>query len=268
VKLPKGIYLFFSLLLAAVIFAVDYFTDVDINVFYLIPMVFMGYATKSFLYTLFSGGVSLSLLSFLQFQTKADMGHFIWEVCVNLIFYVILGALAVKFKKLWDKEKENARTDFLTGIKNKQGFYETLNAEHERFIRNGKPITVVYLDLDNFKTVNDNFGHDAGDKLLKNISRVLRENIRKYDTAARIGGDEFALLLIESEPSSIDSRLGKIRDALTKEILKIHSNVSVSIGAVTYTKHKQTYDDMIKEADIEMYLVKKNGKNGINHIIK
>ena len=256
-----------SVIMSIAVFVFDYYTNIDMNLFYLVPVAFVAWRTHSKAISTLTTIFSIACFSYLQFQNFV-IGPFLWKISINLIFCLVFSFVLIKLKKAIEREKNNARTDFLTGIKNKQGFYESIAVEKERFSRSEKPFTIVFLDLDNFKIVNDNYGHDRGDKLLISISSILVENIRKYDVAARIGGDEFALLLVESDPALVEQRLNRLKDVMNHELRKIHSSVSVSMGAVTYTKPRHSYEDMIKETDIEMYLVKRNGKNGINHIVK
>ena len=112
-----------------------------------------------------------------------------------MIFTLLLSSL----KRALDRERELSGTDVLTGIRNARSFREVLGAEIERSKRFQRPFTVAYLDLDNFKTVNDCHGHEHGDELLRLVGNTILTGIRKTDTVARLGGDEFALLLPETE---------------------------------------------------------------------
>lgn len=264
---PNFLYFVAALGMTFVVFFVDHYTSVNMSWFYILPVVYAAWHSKSTIAAILLTVISISLFSYQQYLSDFH-SFFLWDFMINILFYTISGIIIIKLKKLLDKEKGNARTDFLTGLRNKQGFHESLAAEKERFSRSKKPFTVVFLDLDNFKTVNDNFGHNAGDNLLIDVAKMLMNNIRKYDVAARIGGDEFSLLLVESELEFVEQRLQKLKETINTELKKIHPDVSVSVGAVTYTKYEHMCEDMIKEADVEMYLIKRNGKNGINHIVK
>src|SRR6185312_6159583 len=104
-----------------------------------------------------------------------------------------------------------ARIDALTGVANGRTFYDLARVELCRFQRTGRPFTVAYLDLDNFKQVNDRLGHPAGDDLLRRVAQVLRDNTRVLDVPARLGGDEFALLLPETDAEDALPVLSKLR---------------------------------------------------------
>ena len=123
--------------------------------------------------------------------------HFIpvWNTVIRLSFFVIISMLLSKIKSAMEKEKEYARTDGLTGAYNSRFFYELVAMEIMRLQRYDHPFTLVYFDLDNFKSVNDQFGHIAGDRVLRNVVSCIKTNLRKTDVIARVGGDEFALLL-------------------------------------------------------------------------
>ncbi|HTC77354.1 MAG TPA: diguanylate cyclase, partial [Terriglobales bacterium] len=101
-------------------------------------------------------------------------------------------------------EKELSRSDPLTGLPNRRAFYEVALAEADRARRYRHPLSLAYLDVDNFKQVNDDYGHDAGDELLVRVAEVLRRNLRNNDIVARLGGDEFAMLLPETPASATD----------------------------------------------------------------
>ena len=139
--------------------------------------------------------------------------------------------------------------------------------EIQRANRYNTPLTVVYLDLDNFKAVNDRFGHKAGDNLLCEVAETISKNIRSIDTVARLGGDEFVVLLPETKAKPAEFVSRKIQNELL-EVMKTHDwPVTFSIGVATYNKTIGTVDEIMKEADTLMYAVKLNGKNMIKHQI-
>jgi diguanylate cyclase (GGDEF)-like protein len=108
-----------------------------------------------------------------------------------LVVVVVLSSL----RGAWEREKIHARTDSLTGVSNARAFFEVAAVELARARRYQRPFTIAYLDLDNFKQVNDRFGHEVGDDLLQIVARTLREGSRASDFVARMGGDEFVVLL-------------------------------------------------------------------------
>jgi diguanylate cyclase (GGDEF)-like protein len=163
------------------------------------------------------------------------------------------------------QEKEFSRIDFLTGVQNRRYFIELVNMEINRARRYEHPLTLVCLDLDNFKTVNDCFGHSTGDILLRLVATTIRENIRVTDTVARLGGDEFAILLPETGRNTAEAIMQRIQK-IHLDIMKKHGwPVTISIGVATFTKPPSTVDETLRISDQLMYNVKNNGKNSIQY---
>ncbi len=139
--------------------------------------------------------------------------------------------------------------------------------EINRARRYDRPFTVVCIDLDNFKTVNDCFGHSTGDMILRSVARTLQENIRVTDTLARLGGDEFAILLPETGRSVAETILRKVRK-INLDIMRRHGwPVTLSIGVVTFARPPSTVDETLRKADQLMYAAKNSGKNSIRYEI-
>ncbi|MFO7560203.1 MAG: GGDEF domain-containing protein [Desulfobacterales bacterium] len=162
-------------------------------------------------------------------------------------------------------QKKLARTDPLTGLLNRRAFLEYMNIERNKAQRFGYHVSIFYIDVDNFKTINDVFGHYAGDKLLCSIANIIKSNVRVIDIAARFGGDEFAVLLPQT--GSVDSCrvASKIQQKLLLSTLQNQWQPSVSIGIATYECMPENIEEMIHKADMLMYAAKKNGKNTIRH---
>jgi len=168
-----------------------------------------------------------------------------------------------KLETALQAEKRKSRFDYLTNIPNRRTFYEAVEAEAQRAQRYGRPTTVAYLDIDNFKAVNDQFGHAEGDEVLKRVAGTIHSNIRRTDMAARLGGDEFAILLPETDARASEVVVSKIRDCLEQEIAQRTWPISFSIGVVTFEKPLESAVAMINKADELMYDVKRQGKNSI-----
>lgn len=165
------------------------------------------------------------------------------------------------------RERELSLTDFLTGISNRRGFFQKAEIELERAKRHGYPLTVVYFDIDNFKTVNDFFGHETGDMVLMNVSQCIINGIRLTDIFARMGGDEFVIIFPEADYENCM----QIIERINKQILAIMSEnklpVTLSIGIVTFKKFDLPVLEIINIADGYMYQSKKIGKNRISGIV-
>ncbi|MGV8058521.1 MAG: PAS domain S-box protein [Smithellaceae bacterium] len=154
--------------------------------------------------------------------------------------------------------------DALTGLPNRLLFNDRLNMAMSGALRNNKKFAIMMLDLDRFKRVNDSFGHDIGDLLLQSVSNRLRGRLRKSDTVARMGGDEFILLLPEiNEKEDAEVIARKIIESFQRPfVLKNHElNITASIGIAIYPEGGGDFDKLKKNADIAMYKAKENGRN-------
>jgi diguanylate cyclase (GGDEF)-like protein len=164
------------------------------------------------------------------------------------------------------KMQKQAFYDTLTDIPNRAFIYELLEKELKKSKRHKTKFALFFLDLDNFKSINDTFGHEIGDKVLVEFAKRIKENIRESDSVGRLGGDEF--LLIASDIQTIDNIkifANKILKSITKKYFldNLVLNVSCSIGISIYPDDAEDIGELIKYADIAMYEVKKTTKHGI-----
>jgi len=162
------------------------------------------------------------------------------------------------------KVSEMAVTDFVTGLANHRAFQERLAEEIRRFDRYRNPLSLMLIDLDDFKHINDRFGHSKGDRMLQEVASFLHQLIRRTDFMARYGGDEFAMILPET---SLDDamRVGRriCRDLAAHTFADIH--LTASIGVAGYSEEK-TQQTLIEEADQAMYAAKRSGKNSVRSL--
>ncbi len=185
----------------------------------------------------------------------------------RLIIFLIITYIISELKNALEKQKELARIDPLTSIANSRAFYETANMEFEKIRRHGSPISILYMDLDNFKEVNDTLGHSTGDRLLNMVAWTIYKNIRTIDIVARLGGDEFGILLAQTgaEPAYVVGC--KLKEMIVEVMQKNNWPVTTSIGIVTFLKAPESVDEMMKKADKLMYAAKNSGKNTIKQSI-
>ncbi len=180
----------------------------------------------------------------------------------------------IRHQKELLKEKENliqkleeaTLTDPLTGLLNRRGFASRLDNELARFRRNQRPFSILLLDIDHFKKINDIHGHSTGDRVLQELSLKLTSNTREIDTVCRWGGEEFLILLVESELSGATQVAEKIRAAI--EDMKIqadrkHLPVTVSIGVSEFENPDTKFESFLKEADDRLYQAKSEGRNRV-----
>ncbi len=162
-----------------------------------------------------------------------------------------------------DKERQRARIDALTGVANRASFDERLAEEITRFQRSGTPVAVLYWDIDHFKSINDNFGHSAGDRVLREVARCFAGRLRGSDFVARTGGEEFVTLLVGSPTSGAMKVADDLRLAIGA--LRMHFRgtpvpVTVSCG-VTELRSGDTAEAVLDRADSALYKAKDGGRN-------
>jgi diguanylate cyclase (GGDEF)-like protein len=154
--------------------------------------------------------------------------------------------------------------DALTGLYNRSYFFTALEREIARGDRSGRAFCMVMLDLDDLKSVNDRFGHIAGDQVLRTVADIVRGGVRKIDTAARYGGDEFVALLPETDPTGGWVVAEKIRQVVAEQGLPgIDPGPTVSVGVVSYPADGRSADALLVSADRAMYASKRGGKNRV-----
>ena len=185
-----------------------------------------------------------------------------------LFFLIILAYVLTTLKAALARAELLARTDYLTGVANSRYFFELASAEIERARRYERPFSLAYIDVDNFKSVNDRLGHGAGDTLLRAMAATIRGRVRSNDVVARLGGDEFALLLPETGPEAAVAAMRKVRASLGEAMQNRGWPVTFSVGVVTcLSPPDTTLDELVKVADGLMYSVKHGGKDQIRHEI-
>lgn len=190
-----------------------------------------------------------------------------WNAMVRLGLFVIIAFLTNGFRTKLKEEKALADYDPLTGSLNSRGFYQRAEKEVARCRRFHRSLSIAYIDLDNFKAINDALGHTVGDELLQTVGSVILKNIRSIDLLARLGGDEFAIVFIETGEMDSKSAVRKIKNHLRQAMVEAGWPVTFSIGLVTYKVMPENLKEMIKYADSLMYAVKRSGKNGFQHSV-
>jgi diguanylate cyclase (GGDEF)-like protein len=258
-------------LFAAVVFA-DQGADWEITsaVIYLLPVSFFAWHFSPRV------GAVLALVSVLSwlYLIHLKSPHFstpgipYWNAVIHLALYLITVFLVAEVKSLYLKEQRLSRSDYLTGVINQRGFYEALGRERERASRLKLPLTLAYLDLDDFKQINDHYDHMMGDKVLAAIGQALRISIRNTDLTGRIGGDEFCILLPHTDSAGAQVVLEKVRDTLSGVMKASGWQVTCSIGAVTFRGTVKSADEMLRAADATMYSAKTKGKNQIVYAVE
>ncbi len=157
---------------------------------------------------------------------------------------------------IFQRMEEQAVTDGLTGLKTRRFFMEALQAEWKRSSRNGRPFTLMLLDLNNFKQLNDTLGHLEGDVALTRTARILEQKCRSSNILARLGGDEFTILLQETSKQQAPALLERLREAFAQDELLRERGISASFGLGAYPEDGATPEEVLRAADLDMYAAK------------
>lgn len=259
----------FCLLVATLIGVIRYLTGPEfaLSLFYILPIA---------LATWYAGrwaGVMVSLISAISWLiadltmlaafSSALVPYF--NEAFRLAVFLIIAFILAKLKSAMDNHKALAGTDPLTAIPNRRAFYDLAEMELNKARRYQKPLSVLYVDIDNFKQINDRLGHHIGDTLLFSAAKMMKSNLRAIDIMGRFGGDEFVVLLAETGAGSVALVARKLKDNLSKLMQNNNWPVTFSIGAVTFENPPDSVEQLINTADLQMYNAKKNGKNRIHY---
>lgn len=250
-----------------VIVYLDYINgpNFSMGLFYLIPIYFLTWydgVIPGLLMSCISMAAMIAAdLNFNHALTRSVL--FDWDRLVRFCFLLITTLLLGRLREAYRNELQYSRSDFLTGIANRREFFAIAEQERQRASRYNRPLSLAYVDLDGFKQVNDRLGHVEGDRVLADVAFLLYSNLRASDTVARIGGDEFVVLLPETDSPSARTAVQKLLTLLRDLSQQRNWSVTYSIGLVTFEEMPDTTDDMISEADRLMYTVKLSSKNSL-----
>jgi diguanylate cyclase (GGDEF)-like protein len=267
----NNIWAIVSFLLIPCIGTIDYLTGpaYTFSLIYLIPVSLAAWFTSERIAITTS---MLTAVMWLFADFTAGRFHFnsiayFWNFISRLFFLLIVVWLLLLQRKALYRERELSRTDYLTHAFNSRAFYELAELEMSRSTRYRHLLSLAYLDIDNFKVINDTAGHRMGDRLLCVVVDIIKRNIRKSDVVARLGGDEFAILLPETDQEAACTVMTKMHKSLADDTRDNNGPVTFSIGVVTCTQMPPTVDKLIELSDRLMYSVKNSGKNGINYSV-
>lgn len=211
---------------------------------------------------------ALTVLSFIPFTYityKAnDFGMYIDIILLSL-------ALSDRMKITLEEKliaEKAAKTDIITGLYNRRAYYEISEIEYQRLLRHPKELSVIMFDIDHFKSINDNYGHNTGDEILNRIGNIVKNLIREYDYAFRMGGDEFLVLLPETNDKQASQLAERIRKAIENYTLVKNPKlvITASFGIAQYNQMDTSIEKLTRRADEALYQAKRSGRNRIEVI--
>ncbi len=206
-----------------------------------------------------------SLLGVLNVESRQENAFSTQDVLIMSTLADLL-ATALHNTFVFQKLQQQSITDGLTGIKTRRFFWEALSSEWKRASRSGRPFSVVLIDLDKFKEVNDSFGHLEGDLVLARVGRLLEQRCRQSNVVARYGGDEFVILMPETGIDQAHSLAERLRLWLAQDAMLAEHHISGSFGVASFPAHGFSAEDIIRVADAGMYAAKHNGGNRVSMV--
>jgi diguanylate cyclase (GGDEF)-like protein len=257
---------FISLLILSVISIIDFLNgyEIGISIFLLIPI------SISAWYCGYRTGIIFSMFSAVIWFFNDYIGHAYinpiapyWNATARLGFFLVTVLLINQLTRHLGTVKMLSKTDSLTGLLNVRGFTDRAEKLIGMAARHKRPLVLAFIDLDNFKKVNDELGHSEGDKVLQIVGRKFMASLRATDVAGRLGGDEFAIVLPETDPAGAKAMFETLRTHLMQEVWQNGWPISFSIGVASFDLPPSDLDEAIKVADTLMYRVKSSGKNSI-----
>lgn len=256
-----------ALLAVGVLAIVDYASGSEFafSLFYLAPILYAAWFAGR-LPGVFVAGISALTWGVIDVATGAQYSvpvFAVWNAGVRFDFFLVAVWLLSDLHRAQVNLAALAHTDALTGVANTRAFYQDVEREIERSRRYAHPFVVAYVDLDHFKSVNDNLGHAAGDDLLRRIAHAISQAVRESDVVARLGGDEFAILMPETVESAAAAALERVRSGLADAVLPCGERgpcVDATIGAVVFAAAPESADVAVRLADELMYEGKRSGR--------
>jgi diguanylate cyclase (GGDEF)-like protein len=249
----------------AVVAALDWATGVEVSVtaLYPIPVVLTGWWAGRRQALFMAAAAAMTQLGV---RIAGEPGAharavFFWNASMDFAVFACLGLAIVALRDAHARERLLARRDPLTGAANRRAFFERAELEFQRARRlGGAPLSFAYFDLDDFKAINDRFGHEAGDAVLKRVASTIQERIRSIDLLARLGGDEFAILLVGADDAQTRGVLDDLQEQLRAGLSGTPLSVTFSVGAVSVRSDLGSVDEVMAEVDRLMYAAKRRAR--------
>lgn len=209
-----------------------------------------------------SSGAGLSARLFYS-AGDITVAEALWNLGNELAVFAALVIALYHGRSLLDRLASQSRMDLLTGVLNTRGILESFERERSRALRNASPLTLAFIDLDDMKRVNDELGHAKGDEMLRTLATSVLSSIRESDVFGRVGGDEFALILPDTDEQDAVKAIQRLRSVINRRTHDRGPYISVSVGVVTFRRDPPVAVDALRAADALMYVAKRAGGNRV-----
>jgi len=258
----------FTVLLVLVCFAVGWFDyatgTVNLFLFYAIPVTIAAIRLSnrhSVFISVLSACIAIAtaILNHSAFNSLINLGN----LFLNLAFFAYLTFIAIMLRRILDRERSHARTDWLTGAVNSRALEEIIELELERSRRSRRGFSLAFVDIDDFKLVNDQYGHHGGDRILSDLVAGLKTRLRQTDTVARLGGDELVILLPETTQADAALVLADFQKKWSNSSSDGIPHPEISVGLASIYDPGMTALEALKRVDALVYQAKANGKGRI-----
>src|SRR3954464_235029 len=230
---PRALLTLFGLATFAALTVLRFKSTPGLNfaVLYLVPISFFTWfiGLRSGIASAFASAAVLETFDI----THGAQAHFYWDTLMTLGMFIFMVFILSEVRGLYERERDLSRTDALTGLLNRRAFIEALDRERARHQRFPRPLTLAYLDLDNFKGINDSHGHAAGDALLRAVAQGMENSVRDVDSVGRLGGDEFAILMPETDADASKTAIKKVETKM-KESVGTRWPITFSVGVMPF----------------------------------
>ena len=238
--------------------------EIRLGVLYIVPVLLVTW-TEGLAWGLGFAAATIGLREIVAWQQLPPATPLLWRLSNAASYVVVLGVAMAGLQRLryiQDQLALLATHDPLTSLVNARAFAARLTQELERTRRYPRPLALLYLDLDDFKVINDSHGHQTGDAVLRLVAEAMRSSVRQADIVGRLGGDEFAVLMPETDAALADAAAKRLAAGL-RSVFKGTPTVTASIGVVSCSVADANTDELLRRADQAMYEAKRAGKDRV-----
>lgn len=264
--LRRGLRLTGYVLLTLLVYWVNAITPpfARLGVLYVLPVLLVTW-TDGLVWGIVFGIASIAMREMVALEQMPADTPLTWRIGNGAAYVAVVALAMAGLQRLRHSQEQLARLviqDQLTNVLNARAFADRLGQELDRNRRYPRPLSLMYMDLDNFKIINDTHGHQTGDAVLRLVADAMRSSVRQTDVVGRLGGDEFAVLMPETDAQLADAAAKRLVAGL-RDVFKGTPNVTASIGVVSCTATEASTDDLLRRADQAMYDAKKLGKDRV-----